>query len=118
MDAMYKRFLRFRRQNQEPQRSPDPESNQPREWTIPRSMNRPLTDIQCVTAASSSVDKALPILAEIQKTNQRCDKKKIAELENFREALQDLKQKLIGVDRDLLRRDRRKLRQAGRSHCK
>ncbi|KAF5512520.1 hypothetical protein CGCA056_v012174 [Colletotrichum aenigma] len=44
------------------------------------------------------------------KTNQRCDKKKIAELENFREALQDLKQKLIGIDRDLLRRDRHQAR--------
>ncbi|KAF4920688.1 hypothetical protein CGCVW01_v006671 [Colletotrichum viniferum] len=107
---MYDRFLRFRRQNQAPQRSPDPESNQLQEWTIPRSMNRPLTDIQCVTAASSSVDKALLILAEIQKTNKRCDNKKTAGLENLREALQDLKQKLIGIDRDLLRRDRHQAR--------
>ncbi|KAJ3950875.1 hypothetical protein N0V92_012734 [Colletotrichum tropicale] len=110
MDAMYKRFLRFRRQNQEPRRSPDPESNQPQEWTIPRSINRPLTDIQCVTAASSSVDKALLILAEIQKTHKRCDKENTAELENLRQALQDLKRKLIGIDKDLLRRDRHQAR--------
>lgn len=116
MDAIYNRFLRFRRQNQAPQRSRDPESNQPQEWTIPRSINRPLTDIQCVTAASSSVDKALLILAEIQKTHKRCDKENTTELENLRQALQDLKRKLIGMDRAVLRRGRSKLRQRRRTH--
>ncbi|KAF4872322.1 hypothetical protein CGCSCA1_v008471 [Colletotrichum siamense] len=107
---MYNRFLRSRRQNQAPQRSPDPESNQPQERMIPRSMNRPLTDIECVNAASSSVDKALLILAEIQKTHKRCDKENATELENLRQALQDLKRKLIGMDRAVLRRDRNQAR--------
>ncbi|KAF4480878.1 hypothetical protein CGGC5_v010988 [Colletotrichum fructicola Nara gc5] len=44
------------------------------------------------------------------KTHKRCDKENTAELQNLQQALQDLKRKLIGMDRAVLRRDRNQAR--------
>lgn len=94
MDSLYKLFPRFSRQKPAPEK---------RVW---RSINRPLSDIDCVNAAVSSVSKALLILSEIKKTHKRCEDEEALGLENLQKALKVLKDELDDINGNVLEKHR------------